>query len=167
MSKISPSPRNAGDWAPIGFDDFIVGTDLRRDGVPLEITPKAFALLRALLRRAGQLVTKRELWEEVWPRVIVTDAALTMCVAEVRRVLDDDARCPRYIATVPKRGYRFIAAVTLLDGTTSAARHLTAASPGTAAAKPPLVGRANELRELRAALDDARSAVRRIAFLVG
>ena len=56
-------------------------------------------------------MTKDELWRAVWPGVIVTDAALTMCMSEVRKALADDAKAPRYIATVHRRGYRFIAPV--------------------------------------------------------
>jgi pimeloyl-ACP methyl ester carboxylesterase/DNA-binding winged helix-turn-helix (wHTH) protein len=78
-----------------------------RDAVSL--TPKAFAVFEFLVRHAGRLVTKQELLDAVWPDVHVGDAALKVCVREIRRALDDDPRSPRYIETAHRRGYRFIA----------------------------------------------------------
>jgi DNA-binding winged helix-turn-helix (wHTH) protein len=62
-------------------------------------------------RGYGQLVTKDELWRAVWPRVSVTDAALTVCVSEIRKALGDDAKTPRYLETAQRLGYRFISSV--------------------------------------------------------
>lgn len=162
MSKISPTRAEPSFARRVWFDEFSVGEDLRRNGVPLEITPKAFAVLRLLVARAGELVSKEVLWAAVWPRVVVTDAALTVCMAELRRVLGDDARQPRYIATVPKRGYRFLYPVATTD----------ARPPGPAAtqsrpATPPLVGRARELAALHDAFAAARRGERRLAFVIG
>ncbi|MEA2465573.1 MAG: eukaryotic-like serine/threonine-protein kinase [Acidobacteriota bacterium] len=78
----------------------------------LPLTPKAFSVLQCLVERRGRLVTKDELYNAVWPGVFVGDAVLKVCVLEVRRVLADDAKAPRYIETVHRRGYRFIAPVT-------------------------------------------------------
>src|SRR6516162_4805728 len=78
----------------------------------LHLTPKAFAVLRVLLAHPGRLVTKDELWQSVWPGIAVSDAALTVCIREIRQRLHDDARAPRVIETVHRRGYRLIAPTT-------------------------------------------------------
>src|SRR5262245_54654922 len=74
----------------------------------VKVTPKAAAVLRCLTERAGQVVTKEELFTAVWPDTVVSDAALTTCIQEVRQALRDDARHPRYIETVHRRGFRFL-----------------------------------------------------------
>src|SRR2546425_11003151 len=76
----------------------------------IKLKPKAFDVLRYLVEQAGQLVTKDALWQAVWPDVTVSDAVLTVCVREIRQALGDDAKTPRFIETVHRRGYRFIAA---------------------------------------------------------
>jgi adenylate cyclase len=78
----------------------------------LRLTPKAVALLKALLGRAGELVTKQELFAAVWKDTIVSDDALASCVQELRRALQDDSKRPRYIQTRHRSGYRFIATPT-------------------------------------------------------
>src|SRR4051794_8556654 len=98
------------------FGDVCV--DLRRlivtrDGAPVELEPKAFDVLRHLLEHADRLVTKDELMEAVWRDTFVTPNVLTRAVAQLRRALGDDAREARYIETVSRRGYRFIAPLAL------------------------------------------------------
>lgn len=93
------------------FDDFIVDPAafrLWKSGAPVRIEPKALQILIFLLERRGSLVTKQELLAEVWPGVSVTENALTRAIAQLRKTLGDDAEAPRYIETVPTRGYRFI-----------------------------------------------------------
>src|SRR5262245_49603282 len=80
-----------------------------RETERLRLPPKDFAVLRHLVERAGQLVTKDELFQTVWAEAVVSDAALTKCVRAVRRILGDDVKTPQYIETVHRRGYRFIA----------------------------------------------------------
>ena len=75
----------------------------------IKLTPKALALLSYLTERPGEVVTKDELFAAVWPEATVGDAALVTCVQELRSALKDDARQPRYIETLHRRGYRFIA----------------------------------------------------------
>jgi pimeloyl-ACP methyl ester carboxylesterase/DNA-binding winged helix-turn-helix (wHTH) protein len=77
----------------------------------LPLTPKAFSVLQCLAQRPGKLVTKDELYSTVWRGVFVGDAALKVCVLEIRRVLADNAKAPSFIETVHRRGYRFIAPV--------------------------------------------------------
>jgi DNA-binding winged helix-turn-helix (wHTH) protein len=76
---------------------------------PVALTPKSLALLVYLAARSGRLITKQELLDAIWPGVYVADGALKVCVREIRRALDDDARAPRYVETAHRRGYRFIA----------------------------------------------------------
>src|SRR5262249_59028203 len=81
----------------------------------VRLTPKAFAVLRCLAERHGQLVTKNILLESVWPETVVGDAVLKVCVREIRKALGDRVGAPRFVATVHRRGYRFIAGVTDSD----------------------------------------------------
>ena len=74
----------------------------------VRLTPKALALLSFLAERRGEVVTKEELFGAVWPNTAVGDAALVTCIQELRKALRDNARRPRYIETLHRRGYRFI-----------------------------------------------------------
>jgi DNA-binding winged helix-turn-helix (wHTH) protein len=84
---------------------------LSRDGVPVELNSRYLDALALLVREHGRLVSKERFLEEVWRGVPVTDEALTQCIRTLRRRLGDDAAGPRFIETVPKHGYRFIAPV--------------------------------------------------------
>ena len=81
---------------------------------PVALTPKAFSVLHHLARHAGRLVTKEEFLDVVWPGVFVGDAALKVCVREIRKAIGEDPQVPTYIQTVHRRGYRFVAPVTLV-----------------------------------------------------
>jgi TolB-like protein len=74
----------------------------------VRLTPKALALLSYMAGRPGEVIGKEELFGAVWPEVTVGDAALVTCIQELRKALGDDARRPRYIETLHRRGYRFI-----------------------------------------------------------
>ena len=78
----------------------------------IRLTPKALALLTFLAERPGKVISKEELFAAVWPGVAVGDAALVTCIQELRKALRDNARHPRYIETLHRRGYRFIAEIT-------------------------------------------------------
>jgi TolB-like protein/DNA-binding winged helix-turn-helix (wHTH) protein/cytochrome c-type biogenesis protein CcmH/NrfG len=78
----------------------------------IPLRPKTFAVLRYLVEHAEQLVTKDELMSAVWPDTVVGDDALTGCIRDLRKVLGDEAKKPRYIETVHRRGYRFLPPVT-------------------------------------------------------
>ena len=75
----------------------------------VRLTPKALALLCFLAEHPGEVVTKDELFAAVWPKAEVGDSALVTCIQELRKALRDNARRPRYIETLHRRGYRFIA----------------------------------------------------------
>src|SRR5262245_15054998 len=85
---------------------------LWRDERVITLTPKAYAVLLCLLKHHRQLVTKEELLNAVWPETYVTDAAIKVCIGELRKALGDDARQPRFIETSHRRGYRFIGPIT-------------------------------------------------------
>ncbi|MCS6625346.1 transcriptional regulator [Roseibacterium beibuensis] len=89
---------------------------LRRDDAPVELNGRYLDALALLVREPGRLVSKDRFHDEVWRGVPVTDEALTQCIRTLRRQLGDDAARPRFIETVPKHGYRFIAAVEADDG---------------------------------------------------
>ena len=84
---------------------------LTREGAPVELNARYLDALALMVREQGRLVSKDRFLEEVWSGVPVTDEALTQCVRTLRRQLGDDAARPRFIETVPKHGYRFIAEV--------------------------------------------------------
>src|SRR5687768_13217623 len=99
---------------PYRFDRFALDPDdrqLSRDGVPVELNARYLDALALLVREAGRLITKDRFLDEVWRGVPVTDEALTQCIKTLRRQLGDDVARPRFIETVPKHGYRFIAPV--------------------------------------------------------
>ena len=83
---------------------------LLRNGKAVTLAPKPFGVLCALARRPGSLLTTNALLDDVWGHQFVTDSVLRTAISELRTALDDDARKPRYIETVSRRGYRFIAA---------------------------------------------------------
>jgi DNA-binding winged helix-turn-helix (wHTH) protein len=96
------------------FDPFVLdiaAAQLTRDGQVLALRPKAFALLQALAQRPGELVSKDELLDTVWGRRFITEGVIKAVVAELRKAMADDPKAPRWIVTVPRRGYRFGAPV--------------------------------------------------------
>ena len=84
---------------------------LLHDGKPISITPKVFDLLKVLIENRGRVIEKDELMAEIWKDSFVEDSNLAFNIRQLRKALDDDARQPTFIETVPKRGYRFIAEV--------------------------------------------------------
>src|SRR6266536_6088797 len=89
---------------------------LQKDGVAISLRPRAFDLLATLVERAGHLVTKDELLDQVWPKMVVEEAALHVQVSALRKVLGANA-----ITTVSGRGYQFTLPVTKGDGEASRA----------------------------------------------
>lgn len=107
------------------FGDFeldLADRQLRRGGTPVELGSRYFDALALLVANAGALVSKTRFMDEVWRGIPVTDEALTQCIRTLRRALGDDAGNPRYIQTVPKHGYRFLAEVAVEDAPEVAAR---------------------------------------------
>jgi DNA-binding winged helix-turn-helix (wHTH) protein len=110
------------------------GARLTRGEKTLPLRPKAFAVLCHLVERSGRLVGKDEVLYAVWPRGYVSDSVVEVCINQLRKALEDDSRSPRYIETVPKRGYRFIAEVAVRcaesdETTTAVTSHAHTAPP--------------------------------------
>jgi DNA-binding winged helix-turn-helix (wHTH) protein/tetratricopeptide (TPR) repeat protein len=139
-----------------GFSLDLANEQLVCDGEVVALTPKAFAVLRRLLEDGGQLVTKEELLRAGWANTHVTDGVLKVSILEIRRALGDDSAAPRFIETVPRRGYRFIAPRTR-------AATPSASEPG----RNELVGRDALLAQLEERLARARAGQRQLVFLSG
>lgn len=99
-----------GEWRV----DVAPGT-LTRGDEQHRIEPKVMAVLVLLAGRAGHVVSKEQILAAVWPDAVVEEVALARSVSELRRVLGDEAHQPRYIETLPKRGYRVIAPVSVIE----------------------------------------------------
>lgn len=100
------------------FEEFLLDIDegeLRRDGVPLKLTPKAFDTLAVLVENAPRLVDRNSLMRQVWPDAVVEEANLANNISLLRRVLEEPAGAARFIQTVPRRGYRFVAPVRRIE----------------------------------------------------
>ena len=109
----------------MSFNDFAIDVDsclLLKAGKKVPLGPRPFEVLLYLVENRGRVVGKQELFEKIWGTDFVTDAALTQVVKEIRCVLEDDAHSPRYIRTVHRKGYQFVAP--LSDGTRVAKRGL-------------------------------------------
>lgn len=87
-------------------------TCLWRDQQLVPLPPKPFAVLAHLVAHAGEVVTKGELVDAVWPETAVSEGVLKTCINQVRKALGETAHRPQYIATLHRRGYRFLAPVT-------------------------------------------------------
>lgn len=130
---------------------------LYRGAQPLPLRPKTWAVLLHLARRPGALVSRDELLDAVWPNVAVTPDTLTKSIGELRQILGDDPSAPRFIATVHRRGFRFIAASE------------PAATPWrpAEARRRPFVGRDAELHRLRQLYGAAAGGARQVVFITG
>jgi DNA-binding winged helix-turn-helix (wHTH) protein len=85
--------------------------ELRRSGVLIKLAPQQLQTLRLLAESAGQVLTREQIQRELWGdgTFVDFDRNLNVCIAQIRAALNDDSDAPRYIQTIPKRGYRFIA----------------------------------------------------------
>ena len=101
----------SGGYRFEGFELDPADRRLTRDGVTVDLNARYLDALILLVREQGRLVPKDRFLDEVWKGVPVTDEALTQCIRTLRRALGDDAARPRFIATAPKHGYRFIAPI--------------------------------------------------------
>lgn len=139
--------------------------------------PKDFAVLHYLVTHPGQLVTKDELLRAVWAETRVGEAVLKVCMQRIRRALGDKATKPRFIETVHRRGYRFIAPLTTVPpvaGSQSSVvrRQRVGSSEPTLAADnwqlaTRFVGREAEVAQLQRWFERARTGVRQLIFVIG
>ena len=137
---------------------------LLRDGNLVTVPPTPFAVLCALVRRPGVLLTKNALLDEVWGHQFVSDSVLKTVISELRTLLGDDARQPRFIETVSRRGYRFIAAVNSAPSGAPGGARLAASDSGQ---QPPFIGREDELARLQRAWDGACAGRCKVVWVSG
>ena len=158
------------------FDPFsldLVNECLWRGSQAIKLRPKAFALLHYLLEHSGQLVTKEQLLNAVWPETFVTDAVLKVTIRQLRNALDDDPNSPQFIETAHRRGYRFIAKV-------ERGARIPQQPPKVRGEKDfstlplrddhgslPVVGRDNALSSLQRCFEKMRAGERRLVFVTG
>jgi DNA-binding winged helix-turn-helix (wHTH) protein/predicted ATPase len=157
------SRANTAPDRAVRFGRYTLDRDgLRRGKQQVRLTPKALAVLRVLVDQAGRLVSKQDLLETVWSGTAVSDAALSSCIQEIRQALGDDAKQPRFLATVHRRGFRFVAAQADEPPPSRSTRAMEAAP-----ASPTIVGRDRELDELRRWLALANGGDRQVVFVAG
>ena len=153
------------------FDSFRLDTSnecLWNSGVQIALPPKPFAILRYLVENPGRLITHDELLDALWPETYVQPQVLRTYMLELRKVLGDDAGSPRFIQTVPKRGYSFVAAV--VEGAEArSAVSLRTSIPNAIAtpASPAIVDRDAEMCRLRALFELAAAGQRQVVFIAG
>jgi TolB-like protein/DNA-binding winged helix-turn-helix (wHTH) protein len=119
-----PQAVQVGQWRVEPELDLIV-----RDGHSTKIEPRAMRVLLFLIRRAGHVVTVRELLDEAWPDVVVGPDSVYQAIALLRRTLGDDRQHPSYIAHIPRKGYRLIAPIAPPSPAASVASAAPAARP--------------------------------------
>ena len=123
------------------FGDFVLERSQqrvrRRDGSPLDLTPRLFSALLLFVENAGALLDKDALMRALWPGLVVEENSLSQVISGLRRALADDSHDSRYIQTVPRRGFRFIATVTELPDQAATERLPIAATGSEWQAAPP------------------------------
>ena len=149
MATRTTSDRPAEQSLRLRFDAFELDeadARLTRAGEPMPLAPKPLRrVVRARATRRRTLITKNALLDGVWGHRFVSDSVLKTTISELRAALDDDAKRPRYIETVSRRGYRFI-------GARARSLRASAAAPRSRRRQTPsMIGRADALERLRAA----------------
>ena len=106
------------------FELDLVTGELRRSGLRLSLQDQPFRILALLVRRPGELVTREQLRGALWPDEVFVDVehGLNVGIAKLRRALGDTAETPRYVETLERRGYRFVAPVEVVDAAASGGR---------------------------------------------
>ena len=154
------SPRMS-EFPPFRLDNVNQCLWRRRDGGQdecIRLTPKPFAILHYLVEHAGRLVTQDELLNAVWPNTFVQPEVLKTHILDIRSALGDSAKNPRFIETLPRRGYQFIAPVRSA---------FAKAEPRFGLLSHKLVGRSVELTQMQSCLWRAMGGQRQIVFITG
>ncbi|MEO6895723.1 MAG: winged helix-turn-helix domain-containing protein [Caldimonas sp.] len=133
------------------FHGFVLQIEQRRllgpDGQAVELPPRLFDALLFLVERAGELLDKDRLLSELWPGLVVEENSLSQSVSALRRALGDDAHRARFIQTVPRRGFRFIAPVVAVETPEEGARPVASSDERAESAAPaPWVADVSEAR---------------------
>ena len=172
MPRLSHSASSADSGPRLAFGEFeldVPAGSLRRRDEVIPLRPKTWAVLRMLAERAGHLVTNRELLDAVWADTAVTPNVLTNVIGELRVALGDRSQPARYVQTVHRRGYRFVAEVRrAVSSRPPRTQREQPSPPGcTRAGKPLFVGREAELDTLGSEWERATAGERRLAFVAG
>jgi DNA-binding winged helix-turn-helix (wHTH) protein/predicted ATPase len=143
----------------------------------ITLRPKVYAVLKHLVDHRGQLVTKQQLLDAVWPGTFVGDAVVKGIIRQLREALGDDAESPEFIQTAPRRGYRFVGRTSeesvVAPQVEEVSRRVAALDvvipSGSSAPSPPreVLGRDAELATLRSRLDRALAGERQVVFVTG
>jgi DNA-binding winged helix-turn-helix (wHTH) protein len=142
-------------FSPFRLDS--VNQCLWRESERIELTPKTFAVLSYLVEHPGRLVTQSELLEAIWPETYVQPEILRTYILELRKALGDQPKHPRFIRTLPRRGYQFVAFVT--------GEGAEAGTPLKAGNSP--IGREAPLAALAENFQKALEGQRRVTFVTG
>ncbi len=162
LITMSTAPQHHVTFPPFRLDR--TNGRLWRGSQEILLRPKTLAVLCLLVERAGRLVTRDDLVHVVWQGAAGGAELPRGCVRELRRALGDDAAASRFIETVGRRGYRFVADVGTAPRIAPAS---VTAAPSASASVSLLVGRERARAALARALDDARGGVRRLVFVTG
>lgn len=152
------------------FETFRLDTSkecLWRGSAQIALPPKPFAILRYLVENPGRLITHDELLDELWPETYVQPQVLRTYVLELRKVLGDVADSPRFIQTIPKRGYCFVAPVMEGSDLKGAVAYAAQFAFPQQPADSRFIDRDEEMRRLRTALQSAAGGQRQVVFLTG
>ena len=165
-----------GNEQRIIFDPFsldLVNECLWQGSKAIKLRPKAFAVLNYLLERPGQLVTKEQLLNSIWPETFVGDAVLKVTIRQLREALDDDSKSPRFIETAHRRGYRFIGQVAesgrmrAVGQLVESTRAISTSPSSNAPSSMKVVGRDEALSRTRSRLQKMLGGERQIIFVTG
>jgi DNA-binding winged helix-turn-helix (wHTH) protein len=158
-------PATTIDFPPFRLD--LRAGELRSDGKSIPLRPKAFGVLRHLAERPGELVSKRALLDAVWEGAVVSEDVVRLSARELRIALGDEPAAPRFIETVPRRGYRFIAKMGAASSVRPSATSAEAGMGAEVSAYGWIVGREQERAEIGAWLREALRGRRQIGFISG
>ena len=159
--------RRALDSVRVRFDAFELdeaNAGLLLHSQRVALAPKPLTLLCALVRQPGSLITKGALLDTVWGHRFVSESVLKTAISDLRTALADDAKRPRYIETVSRRGYRFIGHATVLPRAESPRATDSVAD---AFRTPSITGRVQELARLQALWRRAVRGKRTVAWVAG
>jgi predicted ATPase len=151
------------------FESFALDTSNERlwhEGVQIALAYKPFSVLRYLVENAGRLITHDELLDALWPKTYVQPQVLRTYMQELRKVLGDDARHPKFIQTLPKRGYSFVATVSESSGVAFEVARASG-SPTCDARTAELAGRDGDLVRLQELAQIAANGQRQLVFITG
>ena len=150
----------------VRFDEFELdeaNACLLRNGKAVALAPTPFNLLCALARQSGALLTKDALLDAVWGHQFVTESVLKTAISDLRTALGDNPREPRFIETVSRRGYRFIA----VPAAAPAAQSVAVTVPPRPQPSPSFIGRADAIARLQQAWEQARTGQRAVVWVAG